>query len=382
MKCGWYHESERRAVIYCENCKRHLCRTCSDSHNRHKYTKPHSTIPLRQTQWKRKSFLDLKVEYFYPISINFPKQKFFSMFSGCVFTNDGELILCDKANGTVILLGYSFQFKEILDLKTMPWSVATVDQNTALITLPKARTLQFLELTPKLKKAREIQLDSKCWCVAVANHTIYLTCHSGFGHRDGEVNVLDIKGNLQQRLDLNQINTWSIWFKGLFGFKQAEWKMCDSQDYISVNESTEKIFVSGSGRMVVCYKFDGSVVYKSLLKTKSLLTGICVDHEDNVIICDSLSNTVGCITADGTSHNMLLTAKDACDIFNKDSLYVLYGDDPTTAECVTADSCVRRATPLTDKGGFQNPQSVAFRQTDNVLVITCCSGAILVYHLE
>ena len=216
------------------------------------------------------------------------------------------------------MLDKSFTLQKSLDLLSRPWDISVVDDTTAIITLPNNKQLQYIEVAPRLKPGRSLLLDKKCWGVQVVGSNIYVTCHKGGLGGDGEVRILDKNGNLRKRL----------------GVKQDETFMFTAPLYPTVTARSDKIYVfDWDQRTVTCLNSDGTVIYQYKDPELSQPRGVCVDDEDNIIVCGWNSHNVHVVTAAGKKHSVILTSKD-------DIMY---------------------------------PNSVAFRQTDNTMIIGCPS---------
>ena len=259
-------------------------------------------------------FKDMNVQSFGQVDIKLPGDIDTPYISGCEALLNGQIILCDCNNKNLKLLHSSFTVKDVFDLPTEPWDVSVINNGSAIITLPHSKEVQYMQLEPSLKSGRSIQLDKKCWGIAVAGEDIYVTLHNNPG--DGEVRVLDLDGNLKRRIGLNP--------KESFIFK------CPF--YVTQRATTGTIYVSDAkAGKVACLMSDGSTVYQYQCKGLKWPCGVCVDDEDNIIVCGYESNNVRILTASDRKHGRLLTSKD----------------------------------------GIKLPLSVAYRSTDDKLIIGC-----------
>ena len=158
-----------------------------------------------------------------------------------------------------------------------------------------------------------IQLDQMCWGVRVVGSDIYVTCHDG---GEGEVRILDKNGNFRRRLGVNQDNT--------FIFTEP--------NHLTVSARSDKIYVSDWGQnKLTCLKTDGTVIFQYMDLELHGPRGVCVDDEDNVMVCGGDSNNIHVVTSDGKKHFVILTSKD----------------------------------------GIKWPMCVAYRQTDKTLIVGC-----------
>lgn len=274
-------------------------------------------------QRKKMVLTDLKVDSLSQKNIKISSDRQPADISGCAFMPDGQVGLCDYSNNKLELLDKSFTLQGSLDLPSRPLDISVVDDTTAIITLPDNQQLQYIEVVPRLKPGRVLQLDKKCWGVQVVGSDIYVTCHKGYPGGDGEVRILDKNGNLRKRLGVNQDGTF----------------MFASPLYLTVTARSDRIYVSDCGQhTVTCLNSGGTVIFQYKDPELGGPAGVCVDDEDNVIVCGRASYNVHVVTAAGKKHSVILTSKD----------------------------------------GIMYPCSVAFRQTDNTMIIGCYDNLFLV----
>ena len=247
---------------------------------------------------------------------------------GCVFMPNGNLVICHENIEKIKLFDCSLSLKDSLKLPPSPWDVSVVDAATIIVTMPGLKQLQFVQVFHQLKLNRVIELDKACWGVEVSGQEIYVCCTSDYGATDGEVRVLDKQGQLKRRLGIRWIRS------NLFSIPY----------YITVNTAGDKIFVSDVERSTVtCMKVDGSIVYQCKDADFNRPCGLYCDDGDNVIVCDYKSNNIHVITSDGKKYNTLLSSKD----------------------------------------GLRSPMCVAYRKSDDTLVVGCWrNDHMFVYQLS
>ena len=214
--------------------------------------------------------------------------------SGCTFMPSGHAVLCDRENENVKVLDNDLVLFEYIKTCSWPWDVSVVDDNNVIITLPRTKKLQLIQVFPQLETGRIIQLEKKCDGIQVFGNEIYTTQVDSFGQ--GEVLVLNLNGSRKRKL-------------------QTDVKFYYPR-FISVSTSGKKIFVSGGYNdtiSVTCMATDGNLVYKYKDKKLRDARGIYVDAEDNILVCDLGSDTVAVITANGEQYATLLTSSDGMD---------------------------------------------------------------------
>ena len=322
-----YEGSKIVAVKFCSDCKEWLCSKCTDSHRKFKASRNHKVLSVAQVpsheigasqiqsyKSKRRLFNDMKVQSSSQVKVLLPGQPYVPNITGCEALPNGQIIMCDCENKNLRLLHSSFTVKEVFELQGKPWDVSVNNNSSAIITLPWLKQLQYMQLEPSLKSGRVIQLDKKCWGIAVAGEYIYITLHNEPG--EGEVRILDMEGSLKRRI----------------GEKQAGSHMFIMPSYLTQNATTGKIYVSDTDtNTVTCLMSDGSTVYQYKDKDLKWPRGVCVDDEENIIVCGRGSANVQIVTASGRKLGCLLTSRD----------------------------------------GINNPMSVAYRDTDDTLIIGC-----------
>ena len=236
--------------------------------------------------------------------------------SGCIVMPDDRVILCDRQNDNLKLLDRLFTIQHSLDLPCKPYDISAVDDTTAIITLPKMKQLQFIEVTDRMALGRVIQLDLECYGIHCVGSSIYVTCFNPIIGRDCEIRILDLDANVRKRLNLNRDKTY-IFIR---------------PDYINVSARTKRIYVSDWGQhTVTCMDQDGTVVYQYKDPKLRGPMGLCVDEEDNVIVCGKWFNNIHIVTAAGERSSIILTGND----------------------------------------GIKYPYSVAYRRSDNTLIVGC-----------
>ena len=240
--------------------------------------------------------------------------------TGCTILTNGDVVLCDFYNNKIKLLNSSGVLTGNMELSSYPWDVSVLEPTSVIVTLPYKKQLQVVQVYPQLNLGRVIQLelDKICWGVAVGKGELYVTCHN-YNPGEGEIRVLDLDGKVKRRLEVNQDGSY----------------MFTSPYYITMNSSGEKIFVSdGNRETVTCMSVDDRVIYTYKDDGMKPPMGLLCDSEDNILVCggiDGGSDKVQVLTADGKRHCTLLTASD----------------------------------------GLNDPRPIAYRDSDNTLLVGC-----------
>ena len=283
-------------------------------------------ITQKSSQNTNTLFTELAVDSSRNVNIQLSSDSDRPHITGCTFMSDGGVVLCDWGNSNLILLSDAFTVKERLHLDSPPFDVSPVNGSSVMVTIPGKKKLQLIQVIPSLKRGRSINVDRKCWGVQVVEDLIYLTCFNNPG--EGEVLVVDINGTVTHR----------------FGQPDKKQPMFSCPYYITVCPSTRKMYITDWNTYTVsCMMYDGTVVYQYKDFELGEPTGVCVDGGGNTIVCGRLSHNVQVIRADGTKCCTLLTSQD----------------------------------------GVSTPFSVAFRQSDNTLILGCHNNKnLLVYKMK
>ena len=246
--------------------------------------------------------------------------------TGCCFMSRDALIACDWNNHKIKLLDRSLSVVDSIDLTGRPWDVAAVDNNSVIVTMPDEKQLQFIQVLPSRKRGRTIDVDEKCWGVAVAADKIFISCYR-YNDKVGDIRVYVLEGrDLGKRLGINPDGS----------------NMFRCPQYVAVSRSGDKIFVSDwDTNTVSCLTSGDNLVYQYRDKELEWPYGLLVDDNDNVIVCGWDSNTVQVITSAGEKHKTLLSKKD----------------------------------------GIYRPRCVGFRPSDGTLVVGCRWRKTLVFRM-
>ena len=283
-------------------------------------------ITHKSSQNTNTLFTELAVDSSRKVNIQLSSDSDCPRITGCTFMSDGGVVLCDWNYSNLILLSNTFTIKERLQLDYQPWDVSPVNSNNVMVTLPNRKKLQLIQVMPALKLDRSINVGRKCWGVQVVDDLIYVTCHNNPG--EGEVLVLDMNGTVTHRL--GQLDKKSYFFS--------------RPDYITVCPSSRKMFITDEDTQTVsCMMSNRTVVYQYKDEKLRQPLGVCVDGGGNTIVCGRWSHNVQVIRADGTKCCTLLTSQD----------------------------------------GVSAPYSVAYRQSDNIIILGCDNNKnLLVYKMK
>ena len=250
--------------------------------------------------------------------------------SGSAFLPSEELILCDRNNKKLKLLDKNLQMKESIDVPAQPWDVAPVNQHQVIVTFPFKQYLQFIQVTPSLALGHKVDLGMECRGVAVSRESIYISLADS---EECKIGIYDLTG--KQKLMIGPYN----YNDGTLLFKQPLYIDVLNDEKIFVSDVDEKSNTS----TVYCLESNGNILYSVSDPSFKLCTGISVDENENLLLCDWKSHKIFFITKDGKEVSEFLTEKD----------------------------------------GIYKPYTTSFRRSDGTLVVGCINrNDILVFTLK
>lgn len=281
-----------KATMYCLDCQELLCKSCKESHQSFKQSKDH-TFSLVASD--RRVLLEAKVVQTSKANIRIPSDKKSPQITGCVFLPNGGVVLCDRRNDNVKLLDASYTVKESLGFPGQPRDVSVVGDKTVIICLPDHKSLQYVDVEPKLTPGRVILLKKMPLAVEVVEDEIYVPCKGPNKSGTGEILILNKDGNLKREIG-----------------KQADGSfLFDCPSDITVSKTTRNIFVSDrETSFVTCLSPSGSVLYQYKSPDLIRARGLYLDAVDNIFVCGESSTNLQVLTTTGKMHKELLTAAD------------------------------------------------------------------------
>ena len=240
----------------------------------------------------RKTVTDMTVKSVSAVTVKLASDKSYPNITASVFAANGELILCDYNNNSLKALDCTFAVKYELGLPGKPWDIATVGYRAAVVTIPKEKKLQFVQTLPSLRLERVTQLDTAVWGIESYKNDLYISCHNCPG--DAEIRVYDCDGQLK---------------KVLVGSRNGK-SMLSSPNHITISTKGDVWVADQNLKKVICIQTDGSFV--DLVSNKSLQkpSGMWLDGQNSLLICDSRANNLQMYDEHGNKLQTLLTASD------------------------------------------------------------------------
>ena len=215
--------------------------------------------------------------------------------TGCIYLQNGSIVLCDRANNNIKLLNTSYKVTDSLDFPSPTRDAAIVDNKTIVVVLPQHQSLQFVDLAPNLTPGRPILLPKMPLAVDFADDELFVACKTRSKDGTGEIMVLDKQGSLKRQL----------------GIKADGSCMFDCPSHFTVSRLTKNIIVSDRDTSIVtCLSFSGTVLYQFKSPELRRTRGVYLDAVDNMLVCGEESINVLMLTSTGETYGTLLSRKD------------------------------------------------------------------------
>ena len=248
-------------------------------------------IESLKTKTENMNFLKMTVLSSREVQIKLPDDKNTPLITGCTFMVDGQLVLCDHNNYKIKLLSPKLSITGTLGLDSWPWDISAVDSNTAVVTLPDRKQLQFIQVVPTLKTDQTIQLKKRCYGVDVRDE-VYVVCHDNPGN--AEIRVFDKTGQFTRKVPEVKNTLSSL----------------ERPHYLAVNKTSSNIYLSEwKTSIVTCISVDGSLVFKYQQADLQYPMIVLVDEEGNSLICGEKSFNIHKVTSTGQQHSVLHTVQ-------------------------------------------------------------------------
>ena len=256
-------------------------------------------------QYPLDNILDLIVKKSCKINIKLPQDEELPRISGCAFLKNDELLLVDHQNYSLKLLDRDLVFKNSFVLSPdLPWDVSVVDNNTVVITLPKQKRLQFIQIFPSFSRGSCVKFDKKCYGIALLAGNIYVTCHDnswkkkGEDWTPGEVCILDLQGNEIRKIE---------------GSNDDRLRFI-KPNYVAVNRDGSTIFVSDKHTdTITALTATGDILFQYTSPCLGDLWSIkqmYIDSQSNILVCGLGTDNVQIITSAGHKYKTMLISSD------------------------------------------------------------------------
>ena len=271
--------------------------------------------------------LDLKVKSSCKVNIKLPQDEMSSRITSCAFLPHDELLLVDHHNGSLKLLDRALVLQNRFVLfPGRPWDVSVVDSSTVVVTFPREKRLQFIQIYPSFYRGSSVKFNKECVGVVVSKEHIFVTCNNNVDVKKkedltpGEVCILDRRGNEIRRIQ---------------GSNDDRLRFTHSY-YVAVNRDGSTIYVSDMGTdTITALTTTGDILFQYTSPDRHDLLGITqmyIDSQSNILVCGFGTHNVQIITEAGQKYKTMLISSD----------------------------------------GLWKPKCLAYRPSDGTLVVGCC----------
>lgn len=195
---------------------------------------------------------------------------------GSTLLDDGRLLLTDWDNKKVKLLDTSYKVVDQLVLLGHPDDVCSTNPQEAAVTLTMQKLIQFIKLVPKMYISRIIITEEHCRGIDYHDGQIYVACGGFKNEGDGKIVVYTVSGEHVKTIETNN-----------FGQKIFTCPIA-----VTVVSDGRLIYVTDGKRGIVTLTSNNDVVSVISTKDVSWPCGMCVDRNDNPLICNARSSNV------------------------------------------------------------------------------------------
>ncbi|XP_052236174.1 uncharacterized protein LOC127847962 [Dreissena polymorpha] len=122
---------------------------------------------------------------------------------GSEFMKNGTLLLCDWDNKCVKMLDSQLNVVEALNVDGSPSNICVINPTDAAVTLPMLKTVQLIQLQPKMALKHTIKTAESCRGIACHNAQLFVVCGGFKGEGEGKVIVYSISGDLIRTVERN-----------------------------------------------------------------------------------------------------------------------------------------------------------------------------------
>ena len=253
------------------------------------------TDGIGDKQQQEKIFLDIKsCTAVQESDIKLPIDEKIPTITGCCFSPDGGVIICDHDNKKVKILDKEMKIKFTIPCPESPSDVARFDENSAVVLYASDNSFQFVCVKPGIMLQQKKATKLSCYGLESLNKIVYISCY------DSERNSRGVAGFVKDG-----------WIATFVPFIATEIQSLGS--YLSLsNDSTNIYYVGHSSNACFINKLSTSghgiysVCTTSLKKPKSI---VC-DSAGNLVVCDTGTKGVHIIESDGKVGNTLITETD------------------------------------------------------------------------
>lgn len=205
------------------------------------------------------------------INTRFEREIHVPKITGCCVMPDGTVVFCDNANSNVKVLDQNrSRIKSFIRVETGdPFDVDSFNKESAIITIPKKKAVQFICIIPGLKLEQPINVSGECYGLAVRNKKIYV-CIPGVG-----IEIVRHTGEMLNRITCDQ----------------------GAPRYVYVNAD---IYYSCNAALVCRVTRKGHIKNKYASVNLPNPGSLVADGMNNLLVCNDASREIHKLKPDGT----------------------------------------------------------------------------------
>ena len=245
-------------------------------------------------QHQEKTFVDIKSCTSVQVTdTKLPNDEKVPNITGCCFSPDDGVIICDHDNKTLKILDKDMNIRFTIPCPGNPRDVARFDDNSVVVLYESDNSFQFVCVKPGIILQQKISTNWLCYGLESSNKIVYISGYDCERKRYGVAGFVK-NGKMTSFVPLIGYEMQTL---GLYLSLNIE---RSNTNYMYVGQSMNICFInklSSSGHGIF------SVCTTSLKKPKSI---IC-DSEGNMVICDTDTKGVHIIDSDGKVGNTVLT---------------------------------------------------------------------------
>lgn len=209
------------------------------------------------------------------ITTNFGREKHVPQITGCCVMPDlnGTVVICDNANEMVKVLDkHRKVINNYIEVTGGPFDIDSFDENSAVVSIPRSKAVQFLRIHPGLRLEQRISMHRECYGVAVRNKKIYVCIP------DEGIQIVSENGNML-KLVSGQTN---------------------QPRYVYVNVDSSRIYYSCNAGSVCCVTKLGHIISTYASANLPKPGSLVADGIDSLLVCNNASREIHKLKPDGT----------------------------------------------------------------------------------
>ena len=212
------------------------------------------------------------------VNVYFEDDEEVAFVTGVEFMPDEQLVIVDEKNRCAKLFNVKMQPVTRLKLTSSPRDITSVGNNSAAVTLPHEKTIQFVHVGKTMEPKKRVQVDTECSGITFYENELFIT--SGFA-ADREIQILSIDGKLRKRMKP--------------GIVDLRYPL-----YIVVEPRMKIMFVSDYNHGIVGMDMRGFVKFKCQeTDIHNYYKGITLSNHGHLYVCTWQMNGVSRVHTDG-----------------------------------------------------------------------------------